>query len=245
VTTALFNAIVRAVPAAFAGVKHLLFGGEAVDPHWVDECLRAGAPERLLHVYGPTETVTFATWHRVEAVAPDDSTLPIGRPIANMQLAVLDRDRKPVPIGVAGELYIAGQGLARGYWKRPDLTAERFVQVPLEELGNATMYRTGDLVRFRGDGSLVFLGRLDQQVKLRGHRIEPAEIESALRKVAQLADVRVLLREDVDEGPRLVAYIVPSAGTTLSPCADACGAQVEAARLHAALRVRRAALRFR
>jgi len=217
VTTAHFNAIVRAAPAAFAGVKHLLFGGEAVDPHWVGECLRAGAPERLLHVYGPTETVTFATWHLVEAVGPDESTLPIGRPIANIRVAVLDRDRKPVTIGVAGELYIAGQGLARGYWKRPELTAERFVQVPLEELGNPTMYRTGDLVRFRGDGSLVFLGRLDQQVKLRGHRIEPAEVESALKKLARLADVRVILREDVDEGPSLVAYLVPAADTTLSP----------------------------
>ena len=217
VTTALFNAVIRSTPAAFAGVKHVLFGGEAVDPDPVRECLSAGAPERLLHVYGPTETVTFATWHRVEAVAPAESTLPIGRPLANMRIAVLDCDRKPVPTGVAGELYVAGEGIARGYWKRPELTAARFVDVDCGELRGVTMYRTGDVVRFKSDGNLVFLGRLDEQVKVRGHRIEPAEIENALKKVAPLADVRVVLREDVAGEPALVAYVVPAAGATLSP----------------------------
>ena len=115
------------MPAAFAGVRTVLFGGEAVDPRRVRECLEAGPPSRLLHVYGPTETVTFATWHEVVAVASDERTLPIGRPIANVRLAVLDRHRQPVPVGVAGELYIGGDGIAHGYWKRPELTSERFV----------------------------------------------------------------------------------------------------------------------
>jgi len=212
VTTALFNAIVRAQPAAFAGVKHVLFGGEAVDPRWVRACLEAGAPGRLVHVYGPTETVTFATWHRIETVAGDEPTLPIGRPIANLKVAVLDRNRQPVPVCVAGELYIVGEGIARGYWKRPELTNERFVAVDCSELGGMTMYRTGDLVRYQPDGNLVFLGRLDQQVKLRGHRIEPAEIEIVLRNVAPLSDALVVLREDRPHEPELVAYLVARAG---------------------------------
>ncbi len=109
-TTALFNEVVRARADSFVGLKQLLFGGEAVDPHWVGECLRAGGPQRLLHVYGPTECTTFATWHLVEAVAPGARTIPIGRPIANTVTYVLDQNRQPVPIGVAGELYVGGDG---------------------------------------------------------------------------------------------------------------------------------------
>jgi amino acid adenylation domain-containing protein len=210
-TTALFNAIVRFQPGAFAGVKHVLFGGEAVDPRWVRECLAAGAPGRLLHVYGPTETVTFATWHQVEAVAADERTIPIGRPIANMRLAVLDRHRQPVPVGVTGELYIGGDGLAHGYWRRPDLTAERFVLDPFATGTGARMYRTGDLVRQVPDGNIVFLGRLDQQVKLRGFRIEPGEIEAALLHGAPLREALVVLREDSPGDRRLVAYVVAAA----------------------------------
>jgi thioesterase domain-containing protein len=217
VTTALFNAIVRSLPAAFAGVKHVLFGGEAVDPRWVRECLAAGAPERLLHVYGPTETVTFATWHRIESVGEDVPTLPIGRPIANLKVAVLDRHRQPVPVGVAGELYIGGEGIAPGYWKRPELTHDRFVTIDCGELAGKTMYRTGDLVRYQPDGNLVFLGRLDQQVKLRGHRIEPAEVEIVLRNVAPLAEALVVLREDRPHEPELVAYLVAKAGAQALP----------------------------
>ncbi len=121
-TTALFNEVIRARPNAFAGVKQVLFGGEAVDPHWVRACLDAGGPQRLLHVYGPTETTTFATWHPITAVASDQRTIPIGRPLANTVAYVLDQHRQPVPVGVPGELYLGGDGLARGYWNRPELT---------------------------------------------------------------------------------------------------------------------------
>ena len=207
-TTALFNAVVRTRPNAFVGLKQVLFGGEAVAPRWVRACLNAGAPQRLLHVYGPTETTTFATWCPVEALAPDASTLPIGRPIANTVAYVLDRDRQPVPVGVAGELYIGGDGLARGYWNRPDLTAERFVPDPFSAQHGARLYRTGDRVRYLPDGNLEFLGRLDNQVKLRGFRIELGEIEAVLVKQPQVREAIVQLREDTPGDPRLAAYVV-------------------------------------
>ena len=207
-TTALFNEVVRFQPGAFAGVKQVLFGGEAVDPRWVRECLSAGAPGRLLHMYGPTETVTFATWHSVGAVAPGQRTIPIGRPIANTLVYVLDRHRQPVPVGVAGELYIGGDGLARGYWGQSELTAECFVPDPYAQRAGATMYRTGDRARYLPDGNIEFLGRLDHQLKLRGFRVEPGEIEVVLARHAQVREALVLLREDVPGDKRLVAYVV-------------------------------------
>src|SRR5262249_22522155 len=125
ITTALFNTLARDVPPAFRSLRHLLFGGEAVDPRWVKKVLGQGPPQRLLHVYGPTESTTFATWYLVKAVTEAASTIPIGRPLANSQMYVLDPYLRPVPIGVPGELYLGGDGLARGYLNRPDLTAER------------------------------------------------------------------------------------------------------------------------
>jgi amino acid adenylation domain-containing protein len=217
-TTALFNLIVRSGAGAFAGMKHVLFGGEAVDPQSVRDCLAAGPPARLLHVYGPTETVTFATWHRVAAVGADERNVPIGRPLANMRLAVLDRHRQPVPIGVAGELNVGGEGIARGYWKRPELTAARFVADPFAPNAGALMYRTGDLVRYRPDGNVEFLGRLDQQLKLRGHRVEPGEIETVLVRDAGMREAVVVLREDAPGDKRLVAYVV--AGAAVPGAAD-------------------------
>ncbi|MCP4655306.1 MAG: amino acid adenylation domain-containing protein, partial [bacterium] len=176
-TTALFNQMVREQADAFSTLRHLLFGGEAVDPHRVREALVGGAPERLLHVYGPTESTTFTTWHRVREVAAGARTVPIGGPLANTGLYVLDRTLAPVPVGVAGELLIGGDGLARGYLKRPGLTAERFVPNPLSGNpfasagGGERLYRTGDLVRYLPAGAIEFLGRLDFQVKVRGLRI--------------------------------------------------------------------------
>ena len=132
-TTALFNQMVEQIPAALGKLRYLLFGGEAVDPERVKELLRNGAPSRLLHVYGPTETTTFATWHRVKAIAADATTVPIGRPIANTEIYILDPHLNPVPIGVAGELHIGGDGLARGYLNRPELTAEKFIANPVQQ----------------------------------------------------------------------------------------------------------------
>jgi amino acid adenylation domain-containing protein len=211
-TTALFNLMARERPAAFRHCRTVLFGGEAVEPRWVAEVLAAGAPQRLLHVYGPTETTTFATAQRVDAVAADAVTIPIGRPIANTEAYVLDRYRDAVAVGVPGELCIGGPGLARGYLGNPELTAERFVAHPFSAEPGARLYRTGDRVRHRGDGAIEFLGRFDRQVKLRGHRIEPAEIESALTRLPQVRDAAVVLHGTVADDRRLTAYVVAAPG---------------------------------
>jgi aspartate racemase len=208
-TTALFQELARERPGIFQPVRHLLFGGEAVDPERVREVLADSPPARLLHVYGPTETTTFATWYEVEAVAQGARTIPIGGPLTNTELYVLDERLAPVPVGVAGELHIGGAGLARGYLNRPGLTAEKFVPHPFSRERGARLFRTGDRVRCRGDGSLEFLGRLDQQVKIRGFRIEPGEVGAALRQHAGVREAVVLPREDQAGEKRLVAYVVP------------------------------------
>jgi aspartate racemase len=208
-TTALFNLMARQMPRAFRKLRHLLFGGEAVDPRWVAEILYQGPPERLLHVYGPTETTTFATWHRVEEVPEQATTIPIGRPIANTECYVLDSERRPVPIGVSGELYIGGDGLARGYLNRPELTEERFVQHPFSAEPGVRLYRTGDLVRYRADGALEFLGRRDHQVKIRGFRVELGEIETTLATCPMVSEVIVVAHKVHNAESRLVAYVVP------------------------------------
>ncbi|HYG82148.1 MAG TPA: amino acid adenylation domain-containing protein, partial [Pyrinomonadaceae bacterium] len=211
-TTALFNQLAEAAPGCFGGVRHLLFGGEAVDARRVRQVLRDGKPERLLHVYGPTESTTFATWHPVEEVGEDDVTVPIGRPLSNTELYVLDAGMRPVAVGVVGELYIGGDGLARGYLKRPALTAERFVPHPFASEAGARLYRTGDLVRYLAGGEVEFVGRADNQVKVRGFRIELGEIETVLGRHAAVKDVAVVARPDERGDRRLVAYVVPTDG---------------------------------
>ncbi len=208
ITTALFNQIAAIAPQAFQPLKTLMFGGEAVTPGLVRQVLTAGGPGRLLHVYGPTETTTFATWDLVESVAPQAVTIPIGRPIAHSSAYVLDANRRPVGIGVPGELYLGGDGLALGYWRRPELTAERFVEAALmDAAAPLRLYRTGDRVRQLIDGRVEFLGRMDQQIKLRGFRIELSEIEAALLDDARLHEAAVILRDDPGVGKRLAAYV--------------------------------------
>ena len=211
VTTALVNQLSRSVPGIFGGLRHLLFGGEAVDPHRVRDILETGPPERLLHVYGPTESTTFATWFPVERVAVDAVTVPIGRVLANTELRLLDPHLRPVPAGVPGELCLGGDGLARGYLDRPAATAEAFIPDPSEgsEAG-ARLYRTGDLARFRADGAVEFGGRIDHQVKMRGFRIELGEIESVLGRHpgVEVAAVNVATLPGGER--RLVGYVVPN-----------------------------------
>jgi amino acid adenylation domain-containing protein len=206
-TTALFNQIAGAEPRAFAPLRALLFGGEAVEPRWVRRVLEEGPPRRLLHVYGPTESTTYATWHEVEEVPLDATTVPIGGPLSNTQLYVLDAAFEPVPVGVPGELYIGGEGLARGYLSRPGLTAEKFIPHPFGGEPGARVYRTGDLVRRLPAGAVEFVGRADNQVKVRGFRIELEEIEAALRSHPAVEEAAVLAREDGGEERRLVAYL--------------------------------------
>ncbi|MGI2903869.1 non-ribosomal peptide synthetase [Tolypothrix sp. VBCCA 56010] len=208
ITTALFNQLVSFRTDIFQSLRTLLFGGEAVNPSWVEAVLKNKPPERLLHVYGPTESTTFATWYLIEQVTAGATNIPIGRPISNTTLYVLDRNQQPVPIGVPGELYIGGDGLARGYLNRPELTDQKFVANPFSKIKNH-LYKTGDLVRYLVDGNIEFLGRIDNQVKIRGFRIELGEIESVLSRHPAVQKSVVVVREDDLTHKQLVAYIVP------------------------------------
>ena len=171
---------------------------------------------RFYNAYGPTEATVCASAHLCEGDYPQGP--PIGKPISNAKLYVLGRDMQPVPIGVAGELFIGGEGLARGYLGRPDLTAERFVPDPFAEEMGARLYRSGDLVRWLPSGDLDFLGRVDDQVKIRGFRIELGEIESVLSEHPQVRDAVVLAKEVAKTGDRrLVGYVVPAEGASVNP----------------------------
>src|SRR5581483_224947 len=172
---------------------------------------------QLINGYGPTETTTFACCWPVTPDGLTGASVPIGRPIANTRVYVLDRQRQPVPIGVPGELYIGGDGVARGYLNRPELTTERFVPDPFGADPGARLYKTGDLVRYRPDGTLEFLGRLDDQVKIRGFRIELGEVEAALRRHPRVGDAVVVARGDTAGDRRLVAYVVPDGAAHLPP----------------------------
>jgi amino acid adenylation domain-containing protein len=207
-TTALFNHVAAEIPDGFRTMRHLMFGGEASDPASVRRVLEAGPPQRLLNAYGPTESTTFAAWHLVTEVPEGAATVPIGLPLANTTLYVLDGAMQPVPLGATGELYIGGEGLARGYLARPGLTAERFVPSPFGD--GARLYRTGDGVRRRPGGAIEFVERLDEQVKIRGFRIELGEVEAALAAHPAVKEACVLAREDAPGDRRLVAYAVSS-----------------------------------
>ena len=186
-------------------VKAVNLAGETLGRGLVEQLYEQGI-EAVYNLYGPTEDTTYSTW---ALMARDEKRAPaIGRPIAGTQVYVLDKYGEPVPIGVAGELYLGGEGLARGYLQRPELTAERFVANPFSRTPGARMYRTGDLVRYRRAGELEYLGRLDQQVKLRGFRIELGEIETALLSHAMVSQCAVTVREDDGCEKRLVGYVV-------------------------------------
>ncbi len=208
--TALFNALVDWEPQALAGLRQISFGGEAASPRHVARALEVTGPGRLINGYGPTETTVFAAACVVQSLAPELGAVPIGRPLSNTTLYVLDEAGELVPHGVAGELYIGGDGVALGYLHRPDLSAERFVPDPFRPGGR--LYRTGDRVKWLDDGCLLFLGRRDHQVKIRGFRIELGEIEAALCRHPQVKDALVSAERD-ERGQRLLcAYVVPLGG---------------------------------
>ncbi|MDB6033840.1 MAG: amino acid adenylation protein [Verrucomicrobiales bacterium] len=208
-TTALFHQMALEAPGMFSGLHHLLAGGESMDPKCALEVLRTGPPRRLLNVYGPTETTTYATWHLVRDLPEGATHVPIGRPIANTTVYVLDSLMQPTPIGVTGEVYIGGDGLAQGYLNRPELTAARFVKDPFSSEPQARLYRTGDLARWRMNGDLEYQGRVDQQVKVRGYRVEPAEVEAILLQHPAVAQALVITRADATGVKQLAAYVVP------------------------------------
>ncbi len=187
---------------ALRELSHVMVGGEAF-PVDLAQDLKSAVKATITNMYGPTETTI---WSSTQDVRATDGAVPIGRPIANTRMYVLDAHRQPVPVGVPGELYIGGDGVVRGYLHRPELTAERFLPDPFFG-GDARMYRTGDLVRYRDDGVIEFLGRTDHQVKIRGYRIELGEIEARLSEHPAVAECVCIVREDVPGDQRLVAYV--------------------------------------
>ncbi|KQV13805.1 amino acid adenylation domain-containing protein [Kitasatospora sp. Root107] len=202
---------------AISGVHTLLFGGDSIRSHSAD-LARESFTGKLVHLYGPTETTGFATFHDVRSTTGDTAMIPIGGPIANVHVRILDPAGEPVPDGRSGELYVGGHGMTRGYLGRPELTAERFVADPFGPVGSL-LYRTGDLVRRGEDGALRFLGRLDRQIKVRGYRIEPGEIEAAFTRHPLVQDAVVVARDDGAGDKRLDAYLVP-AGRPAAPDGD-------------------------
>ncbi|HEX8276356.1 MAG TPA: amino acid adenylation domain-containing protein, partial [Longimicrobiaceae bacterium] len=210
--------LVNTVPSAIAallksggipaGVRTVNLAGEPLRAELVDALYARGGIERVYDLYGPSEDTTYSTWTLRTAGGP----ATIGRPISNTRAYVLDAAMRPAPVGVPGELYLAGLGLARGYLGRPELTAERWVPDAFAAEPGGRLYRTGDRVRWRTDGTLEYLGRLDAQVKVRGFRIELGEVETAVRRVAGVADCVVVAREDAPGDKRLVAYVVGGPG---------------------------------
>ncbi len=208
-TAGLFHLMVDERLADLAHLKQLLAGGDVLSPPHVQKVLHAPPNCRLINGYGPTENTTFTTCYPMTPGSQVRSPLPIGRPIANTQVYILDDRLQPLPIGVAGELYIGGDGLARDYLHRAALTAERFVPNPFAEGTGARLYKTGDLARYLPDGNIEFMGRLDHQVKVRGFRIELGEIEAVLVQHSALRETVVVARQDEPGNKQLVAYLVP------------------------------------
>ncbi|MEV7601284.1 amino acid adenylation domain-containing protein [Kitasatospora sp. NPDC089797] len=205
-TVGLFNVLAAEAPQTFAGLREVWTGGDIVSPAALRRVLEHCPGLRVVNGYGPTETTTFATHHRMAAAAEVPDSVPIGRPLPNARAYALDAGLRPVPVGVVGELYVAGPGLARGYVGRPALTAERFTADPYGAPGTR-MYRTGDLVRRTATGELEFVGRADGQIKLRGFRIELGEVEAAFTAHPAAGQVVAVVREDQPGDKRLVAYV--------------------------------------
>jgi acyl-coenzyme A synthetase/AMP-(fatty) acid ligase len=203
----LFHQVVEEDIETLGPVRQLLAGGDVLSVPHVKRVFRERPGCRLINGYGPTESTTFACC--LPLTDPDEmgASVPIGRPIANTRVYVLGTHQEPVPIGVPGELYIGGDGLARGYLNRAELTTERFIPDPFDDRPDARLYRTGDLVRYRADGNLEFIGRADRQVKIRGFRVEPGEIETVLGQHPAVRQVVVVAREHAPGDKPLSAYL--------------------------------------
>jgi amino acid adenylation domain-containing protein len=206
-TAGLFHQMVSNRSDAFEGVRHLVAGGDTVSPGHLEQLLEAHPGLVFTNGYGPTENTTFtACWTTTSA--PADGAVPIGRPVTGTRVAVLDADLRPVPAGFSGELYAAGEGLARGYVNSAAATARHFLPDVFSGVPGARMYRTGDLARWRPDGVLEFLGRADLQLKIQGFRVEPHHVESELTRMAGVRDAVVVAQPDGAGGKRLLAYVV-------------------------------------
>ena len=217
----LFNLLADLHPDVFDGLRCAMTAGEAASPAHVAAVRRRHPGLRILNGYGPVESLGFSTCHEIRPEDPRRPRIPIGRPLANKPVHILDDRLRPVPVGVAGELYVAGAGLALGYTAQAALSAQRFVACPFGAPGRR-MYRTGDLARWTNEGHLDYLGRTDDQVKIRGFRVEPGEVENALLRTPGVERAAVLVRADARGGPQLAGYVV--------------GAGLEAAAVRAGLR---------
>jgi len=214
-TPSLFNTVIDAAPEVLSPVRQLLVAGEVLSVPHICRALSLLPTAELVNAYGPTEATTFACCYRIPRTQSlKASSIPIGRPIANTHVYILDPHLQPVPTGVAGELHIGGDGLARGYLNQPEITCQKFIPDPLSTKPGARLYKTGDLCRYLADGNIEFLGRLDNQVKIRGFRIELGEIESALAEHPEVSGAAVVVREEIPGEKRLVAYIVPRRPTS-------------------------------
>ncbi|HET8888391.1 MAG TPA: amino acid adenylation domain-containing protein [Candidatus Angelobacter sp.] len=208
-TSGLFHQIFEVAGEKLQGVRQLIVGGDVVSPAWARRALQSAPGQVLINGYGPTENATFTTCHRMEKVEDaGPGSVPIGKPISNTQVYVLDEKMNLVPIGVPGELYTGGAGLARGYLNSAELTAKKFVPNPFSHEPGSRLYRTGDLVRWSSNGNLEFIERLDNQVKVRGYRIELGEIEAALERAEGVEQAVVITRDTQFGEKQLVAYVV-------------------------------------
>jgi acyl-CoA synthetase (AMP-forming)/AMP-acid ligase II len=216
-TPSAFRALMRA-PAIADGVggraiRYVILGGEALDAAtirpWLETYAGGG---QLINMYGITETTVHVTFHRVTEADLGASASPIGRPIPDLEIRLLDEQQNPVPVGVPGEICVGGPGVARGYLKRPELTAQRFISDPLAP--GQKLYRSGDLALRRADGTFDYLGRMDDQVKIRGFRIELGEIQSLIAEHPAVAEAHVAMYERSQDDKRIVAYVVPKEGAS-------------------------------
>lgn len=230
-TAGLFHPMVEDHVSSLRGVRQLLAGGDVLSVPHVEKALRELPDCVVINGYGPTENTTFTCCHAMSGEQRLGSSVPIGRPIANTRVYVLDEQLRLLPVGQAGELYIAGDGLARGYLNHPELTGEKFLESPFPEIEPGRIYRSGDLARYLPDGNIEFVGRLDQQVKVRGYRIEPGEIEAVLAEHDRVREGVVVAREDPNGEKRLVAYVVceqrPEESEGHSPAAEAGSEQID------------------
>ena len=214
-SSGLFNTVVDKKIEALRNIRQLLVGGDVVSPAHVQRVYQANPIVTIINGYGPTENTTFTCCYTIPRDCPLDRSIPIGRPIRNTQVYILDENLQPMPVGIPGELYCGGDGLSHGYWNKADLTAQAFVAHPF--FAGARLYKTGDRVRLLKDGNLEFLGRLDSQIKIRGFRIELGEIETALRSLPGVEDAAACVDSTVANEKRLLAFVVAHAGRALVP----------------------------
>ncbi|MEC2114369.1 amino acid adenylation domain-containing protein, partial [Bacillus paralicheniformis] len=205
ITTALFNIIADLHVDCLSNLRKILFGGERASIPHVRKVLNHVGRDKLIHVYGPTESTVYATYYFINEIDEKADTIPIGSPLANTSVLIMDEAGKLVPIGVPGELCIAGDGLSKGYLNREELTAEKFIPHPF--IPGERLYKTGDLAKWLPDGNIEFIGRIDHQVKIRGFRIELGEIESRLEMHEDINETIVIVREDEESRPYICAYI--------------------------------------